>query len=235
MNAWFDSIAAGMELSASARRDLELDGFVVLPGPVPAGKVSALADAYDRAVLEAARSEDISNGSATTRVNDFVNRGEVFDPLYIHGPILEACCCVIQEPFRLSTVHARTLRPHSPAQRIHVDFASDGAGWPMVGFILMIDDFLPINGATCFAPGSQGLLEVPATPLALASGPAGSVIVFNGSVWHGHGANQTANPRRSIQGAFIRRTEKPWVHWPARMRSETLARITPLAKYLLAL
>ncbi len=104
----------------------------------------------------------------------------------------------------------------------------------MAGFILMIDDFTPENGATCFALGSQGKEALPAsTRLVQACGPSGSVIVFNGSVWHGHGPNLTDTPRRSIQGAYIRRTEASGEILPARMRPETLARIGALARYLL--
>ena len=68
----------------------------------------------------------------------------------------------------------------------------------------------------------------------LACGPAGSVIVYNGSVWHGHTANQTSEPRRSIQGAYIRRDAESRINLPARMRPETLGRIGELAKYVLA-
>ena len=68
----------------------------------------------------------------------------------------------------------------------------------------------------------------------LACGPAGSAIVYNGSVWHGHSANQTAEPRRSIQGAYVRRTAEPRFNQVARIRQETLRRISPLAKYVLA-
>ena len=68
-----------------------------------------------------------------------------------------------------------------------------------------------------------------------ACGPAGSVIVFNGSVWHGHGPNETHQSRRSIQGAYIQREEKSAVDWLGRMRPETLRRLSPIAKYLLAI
>ena len=40
---------------------------------------------------------------------------------------------------------------------------------------------------------------------------------------------------RSIQGAYIRRTERSAIDLPARMRADTLARLGSLAKYLLAL
>src|SRR5271166_6377397 len=132
-------------------------------------------------------------------------------------------------------MHARTSRPPTPAQRLHVDFPSDVQGWPMVGFILMIDDFTSENGATCFMPGSQGMEALPSSSsLVRACGPSGSVIVFNGSAWHGHGPNHTNMARRSIRGAYIRRSEASSEILPARVRRETLDRIRPLAKCLLA-
>ena len=105
----------------------------------------------------------------------------------------------------------------------------------MVGFILMIDDFTPENGATCFALGSQGMEALPVSlSLVRACGTSGSVIVFNGSVWHGHGPNLT-DTRRSVQGAYIRRSETSGETLPARMRPETLDRIGALARYLLSM
>jgi ectoine hydroxylase-related dioxygenase (phytanoyl-CoA dioxygenase family) len=107
----------------------------------------------------------------------------------------------------------------------------------------MIDGFRKENGATRFVPGSHSWAQVPGDlmndPTAdyqgqvSACGPAGSVVIYNGSVWHGHTANQTSQPRRSIQGAYIRRDAKSGINWAARMRPETLRRIAGLAKYLL--
>jgi hypothetical protein len=234
MDHWFASILAETYLSSETVHALRTDGFIVMPGPVLAVRLAELAHSYD-GVVSNSTSDDIKIGSTTTRVRDFVNRDAQFDELYLYPPILQACCRVIEQPFKLSTMHARTLRPCTPAQRLHVDFPSDAQGWPMVGFIFMIDDFAPENGATCFLPGSQDMEAPPvSSSLTPACGPAGSVIVFNGSVWHGHGPNQTDTPRRSIQGAYIRRTETSGEILPARMQPETLHRIGALAKYLLA-
>ena len=60
------------------------------------------------------------------------------------------------------------------------------------------------------------------------------MIVFNGSVWHGHTVNRSGHPRRSIQGAYIRRNAESGEDLLARMRPETLSRIGPLAKQVLA-
>lgn len=236
MDHWFETIAAGTNLTATAVRALRNEGFVVIPGSMPETSLAGLANAYDHAVLNA-NPADVREGSATTRVHGFVNRGAAFDAVYLHAPVLEACCRVIGQPFKLSSLLARTLNPQKPSQKLHVDFPGDEQGWPMLGFILMIDEFRPENGGTVFLRRSQGVKDPSdvSGSLVQACGPAGSMILYNGSTWHGHAANVTDHPRRSIQGAYIRRTEKSALDWSARMRVETLERIGPLATYLLAL
>jgi ectoine hydroxylase-related dioxygenase (phytanoyl-CoA dioxygenase family) len=183
-------------------------------------------------------------GSTSTRVSDFVNRGTEFDGLYVFPPLLDACCRVIGRPFKLSSLQARTLRPHTPAQELHVDVRRDSADWPLLGFILMVDDFRQENGATRFVPGSHQWLSAPEDAISdlradsdsqvLACGPAGSLLIFNGSAWHGHTANTSDKPRRSLQGAFIPRDGQAATDFAARMQPETRARLSALARYVLA-
>jgi len=243
MDDWFSVVDARCELSVGAVQDLCDVGFVVISGPVASDRLAQFAEAYDSAVV-CARADDVSIGSSTTRVNDFVNRGPEFDGLYVYGPVLEACCRIIEQPFKLSTMHARTVRPYSQAQNLHVDFRHEADGWPMVGFIMIVDEFRTDNGATRFVPRSHRWPTIPTDfpndtsadyeGQVLACGPVGSVIIYNGSVWHGHTANRVGEPRRSIQGAFIRRDSEPAVNQAARIRPETLGRIGQLAKYVLA-
>jgi ectoine hydroxylase-related dioxygenase (phytanoyl-CoA dioxygenase family) len=241
MDDWFSIVGAGCELPAHALQDLQDAGFVVIPGPVSPHGLARLAAAYDSAIASA-DPDDVSVGSSTTRVHDFVNRGPEFDELYLYQPVLEACCHIIGQPFKLSTMLARTLRPYARLPALHVDFKRDMDGWPMIGFILMVDEFRSDNGATRFVPGSHKWATIPddlmnSAPAhyegqVVARGQAGSIVIYNGSVWHGHTANTSGKPRRSIQGAYIRRDARSL---PPRMRPETLARIGPLAEYLLAI
>ncbi|MGA9768052.1 MAG: phytanoyl-CoA dioxygenase family protein [Blastocatellia bacterium] len=243
MDEWFSVIASDFELPGDAVEQLRDTGFVVIQGPVAPANIAQFAAAYDAGVA-GADPTDVSTGSSTTRVHDFVNRGPHFDEIYVYAPILGACCSIIGQPFKLSTMLARTVNPNAPAQPLHVDFQREADGWPMVGFIIMVDEFRSDNGATRFVPGSHTWPAIPGDALiepaadhgqqVLACGPAGSAIVYNGSVWHGHSANQTGEPRRSIQGAYIRRDAEPWSNQAARIRPETLCRLSPLAKYLLA-
>jgi ectoine hydroxylase-related dioxygenase (phytanoyl-CoA dioxygenase family) len=232
------------DLSNAACRELDEAGFTIIPGPVPAADLAQLAADYDT-VVNNADPRDVSIGSSTTRVDDFVNRGPAFDALYVYSPVLEASHRIIKEPFKLTTMHARTLRIGLPAQNLHVDFERDSRGWTMVGFIFMVDAFGNNNGATRFVPGSHLWSAIPPDlpgdrkadypGQVLACGPAGSVIVYNGSVWHGHTVNRSGQPRRSIQGAYIRRNARSSPGLSVHMQPETLARISPLAKYVLGI
>jgi ectoine hydroxylase-related dioxygenase (phytanoyl-CoA dioxygenase family) len=201
-----------------------------------------VANAYD-AEVSAAVGDDIRAGSTSTRVTDFVNRGPVFDPLYVYAPLLDAAAVTVGQTLKLSSFHARTLRPGSTELDIHVDVQRDSADWPLLSFIFMIDAFTPDNGATRFIPGSHRWGHSPrdarlhefAAQLVSACGPAGSLLVFNGSTWHGQGMNGSTRPRRSLQGAFIPRDGRAATDFGARMPRETFERLTPLARQVLGL
>jgi ectoine hydroxylase-related dioxygenase (phytanoyl-CoA dioxygenase family) len=241
MDDWYSIIAAASTLPPDAERQLRDVGFVVMPGPEIQGGWARFSQAYDRAVLTADPS-DVSIRSST-RIHDFVNRGPEFDGLYVYPPLLAACCRIIGRPFKLSTMLARTLEPGAPAQLLHADVKREGDGWPLVSFIIMVDEFDAKNGATRFVPGSHLLRREPndlmkdATDTydgeVLAYGRAGSIIIFNGSVWHGHTANRSNRRRRSLQGAFIPREARASINQASRIRPETLQRLGDLGKYVL--
>lgn len=233
-----------IEVSPDVLSTLQTSGFVVIPHAVTAERMKFLIAAYNGAVASAT-GDDVRHGSTSTRVSDFVNRGSAFDEVYMFPALLSACHFVIGGPFKLSSFLSRSLRPGAAAQELHADVRRDSPGWPLVGFILMIDEFRSDNGATRFVPGSHRWPGLPEHGLAdvyddhpqqmLACGPAGSLVVFNGSTWHGHTANRSDQPRRSLQGAFIPRDGLAATDFKARMERETFERLTPLARQILAL
>jgi hypothetical protein len=231
----------GGALPPSAAAELERTGFVVIPGPFPAERFGAVAHAYDAAVDSAAEG-DVRVGSTSTRVTDFVNRGPAFDPVYVYPPLLDAAARVVGPAFKLSSFHARTLHVGADALDIHVDVERNTSDWPLLGFILMIDEFSSRNGATRFLPGSH---QWPTSPrgaplqkhlaeLVSACGPAGSLLVFNGSTWHGQGINLSGQPRRSLQGAFIPRDGRAGTDFARRMSATTRERLSAVARHVLA-
>ncbi len=242
---WHSFIAAESHMSPDAARQLREIGFIVMPGPAIKGGCEQLSDAYDHAVATADPADvHIGRTSSSTRIDDFVNRGSEFDGIYIYQPLLAACCEIIGAPFKLSGMRARTLNPGAPAEGLHVDVKHRANGWPLVGCIFMVDAFDAENGATRFVPGSHLHSQEPSEVMnnpqdahdkqVLACGPTGSIIIFNASAWHGHGANRSGRPRRSIQAHFVPREAQasPADH-SGRMRPKTLQRLGDLAKYVL--
>ena len=198
-------------------------GFVILPGAISARRVAEIGLAYDELMVPSS-SPDFRAGSTTNR-RYFVDSRMAFQDVYQHPPLLVACAQLIGRPFKLSSLLGRTLRAGSPAQQLHTDIARDSADDAlMAGFILMLDPFTPANGATRFIPGSQSWPDLPSDALAdprldcegevLACGDAGSMIIFNAAVWHGHTANTTPKARRSIQGYFVRCSADEAMHLP---------------------
>ena len=233
-NDWHSITASESHLSPDAARQLRDSGFVVLPGPVIPGGHEQLLRAYDRAVATADPSDvHIGRTGASTRINNLVSRAPEFDNIYIYPPVLSACCQIIGGSFKLSRMRARTL--HAGAQ---------ANGWPLVGSILMVAAFTSENGATRFVPGSHLQTREPGDVInnptdnhpeqVLACGLAGSIVIFNASVWHGYSANKSAAPRRSIAAHFVPREAQASPDDPSqRTRPETLQRISELAKYIL--
>lgn len=230
----YQAIAAHSQLNADIAAQLRETGFVVIPGPETPGGIERLSAAYDHAVATA-DAADVRVASST-RVTDFVNRAPEFDGIYVYPPLLAACCLIIGRPFKLSGTRARTLEPGAPVELLHVDVEPKADGWPIVGFIVMVDAFDAENGATRFVPGSHlRLRDASDEGEMLACGPAGSLIIFNGSVWHSHTANRSQRRRRSLQGHFIPRDARASVDHAARIHPEVLGRIGNLAKYVLAI
>jgi ectoine hydroxylase-related dioxygenase (phytanoyl-CoA dioxygenase family) len=69
-----------------------------------------------------------------------------------------------------------------------------------------LDDFTEANGATCLLPGSQvdpGDQPPAAGPRTVAAMPAGSMMMYVGSLWHGGGANTTDRPRLGVIVEYV--------------------------------
>lgn len=241
MTDWFQAIGSHCVMPSEwANRYCE-SGFVVMPGPYMGSAMNRIAAAYDRALLTA-NSNDIGVGSTSIRLHDLVNRGAEFDSLYLYGPLLAGCHRTIARPFRLSSMLARTVLPKARAQALHVDVRRRNGDATGVGFIIMIDEFRPDNGATRFIPGSHQWIDKRCEDLPdpvadyrgqeLALGPPGSIVIYDAMVWHGHTSNRTNDPRRSIQGMFIPREGEIRNSRTIHMLPETLDRIGDLAKYI---
>ena len=96
-----------------------------------------------------------------------------------------------KDPIICQSLTARSPLPNSNEQQLHNDSRIVGSKYPIVVQAMWaLDEFTKNNGATNFLLGSQTFLSFPENnkkykKLIIAEAQPGSVIIFNGSVWHG--------------------------------------------------
>jgi phytanoyl-CoA dioxygenase PhyH len=205
-------------LSPHEREALDREGYVVLPGVIDPNWLERL-----RAGFESGCENDghapIVKESGTRHIDNLVSRGPAFERVFTHGRILAAVYHILQCPFRLGQMNGGDPLPGYGQQGLHADWTARAKGEPfrIVTAIWLLDDFTSENGATRLVPGTHRPLTQPAKSFAdpasrhhdqrITVGPAGSVLLFNGHLWHSGTRNQTNQHRRVLQCSFVGRDE----------------------------
>jgi ectoine hydroxylase-related dioxygenase (phytanoyl-CoA dioxygenase family) len=238
-------VSAG-QLTEPDKARLDRDGFLPLPGILGAGQLQAIRRRL--AELSAAEGQragaEVHQEEGTDRLADLVNKGPVFDVCFTHPTILAAMAYVLGD-FTLSSLNARAALPGHGQQRLHADWgvAVTPSNYRVCNSIWLIDDFTQANGPTRVVPGSHRSAQLPREVMADPFGPhpgevkvlgeAGTVVIFNSHLWHGGTRNATDRPRRALHSYFCRRGLKQQLDQRAYVRPETLARLSPAARYIL--
>jgi hypothetical protein len=234
----------------SCKRQLDDQGWVVLPGYMSRELLSELRDRIDE--LFAAEGDragsEFKQEPGARRLANLVNKGAVFERIILAPEVLEFTGHVLGPRFKLSSLNARSPDPHNDCvQPLHADAGAvaDDAGYWVANSVWMLDDFTADNGALRVVPGSHRWRKLPQQALAdpaaphpseqLVTGVAGAVVVMNAHLWHGATANRTAGARRAVH-AFYTRWDKPQQQYQKRLLSaEVQSRLAPEARQILAL
>ena len=205
-------------LEPAEKEALDRDGYVVLAAIIDADWLEWLRSAFERACGKEGKTAGIKE-SGTRHIADLVNRDATFDVVFTHPRILAAVYHVLRCPFRVGQITGREPLPGYGAQGLHADWTARARGEPfrIVTTIWLLDDFTSDNGATRLVPGTHHLLTPPPKSLAnpasrhpdqkIIRGCAGSVLVFNGHLWHSGTRNETNLSRRVLQCLFVGRDE----------------------------
>lgn len=237
-------------MTSDQRRQLDQAGYLLLPDFMSPALLDELRREFDRLLAEEGEhaGREFRIEPHTKRLANLVDKGEVFRRIITLPEILACIGHIITEPFKLSSLNARTPEPHSDwVQPLHCDAAAikDARGFWVANVIWMLDDFTAQNGATRIVPSSHHWGKLPQEALADPSAPhpdevllvgkAGSVAIINAHAWHGGTANRSGGPRRAIH-AFYTRWDKPQQQFQRALLSErTVAGLSPELRRLLAI
>ena len=183
------------------------DGYAILERAIEPGLVAELTTAIDRCMTELAVPFGANDflGTRTRRLFNLLARDPLFACVPIHEAVLPLVERVLDPECLLSSLTAIEMSPDETAQPLHADDGSIPLPKPHVPItctaIWALTDFTEENGGTRIVPGShkgrsprRG--DAPETRTTVM--PAGSVLVYHGSLWHGGGANTSGQQRLAI-------------------------------------
>ena len=178
------------------------DGYAIVEHLLTPEEASAKRAELTRILQETPVGRNDSEGFKTRRIYALFAKTRAFDEPATHPLVLGVLDRVLGASYQLSAPVGIEISPGETAQVLHTDDGIYPIPRPHPEIVLntmwALDDFTEENGATRVVPGSQRWVsERPheSTPVELATMPAGSVMFFTGSVYHGGGANRSDRPR----------------------------------------
>jgi len=179
------------------------EGYTIVEDAIEPAFVDDLVSAIDRlhAELATAPAQNLFEGVHTLRVYNLLVHGKVFEKVPVHDAILPIVEGVLDQGCLVSSLSSITILPGQDAQPIHADDQLIPLPKPHVPLVCntmwALTDFTEENGATRLIPrthladGNPELFIGERNDTIGAVMKRGSVLVWNGSLWHGGGANRT--------------------------------------------
>ena len=196
------------------------DGFTIVDNAIEPDLIAALGEALTRLErdLDARPATNAFEGHNTVRIYNLLAHGAPFARVPVHPAVLPIVEGVLDAGCLISSLSSIAIGPGETAQPIHADdqvIPIDKPHAPLVcNSMWALTDFTAANGATRLVPGSH-LGPNPDYGAAYdtipAEMPRGGVLIWNGALWHGGGANATGERRVGLAmnscAGFIRQQE----------------------------
>lgn len=224
---------------------MERDGFTVIENAIEPALLDALASDLLRleTSLGVLPGTNVFEGVNTVRIYNLLAHGRTFEQIPVHERVLPVVERVLDRGCLVSSLSSISIGPGETAQPIHADDMLIPLPKPHVSIICntmwALTDFTGANGATRLIPGSHRSATSPELGTTYDTIPAemkrGSVLVFDGSLWHGGGANLTRERRVGIAmnycAGFLRQQENQQVGIPLEIARGFSPRLRKLVGY----
>lgn len=196
------------------------DGFTIVENAIAPALVDALNAALARLErdLDAKPAMNGFEGHKTVRIYNLLAYGGPFIEVPVHANVLPIVEGVLDSGCLISSLSSIAIDPGEVAQPIHADDMVIPLAKPHIPIVCnsmwALTDFTDANGATRLVPKSH-LKENPVYggtyDTIAAEMRQGSVLIWDGALWHGGGANRTEKRRTGIAmnycAGFIRQQE----------------------------
>jgi ectoine hydroxylase-related dioxygenase (phytanoyl-CoA dioxygenase family) len=220
-------------------------GYTIVEDAIAPDLLDALTESLERlehdlAVTPAANSFE---GHRTLRVYNLLARDAVWQRVPTHEHVLPIVERVLDPGCLVSSLSSIRIQPDETAQPLHADDQLIPIPRPhpplVCNSMWALTDFTAANGATRIVPGSHRLDHAPdyGTPYdsIAAEMPRGSVLIWDGALWHGGGANTTDRDRIGIAmnycAGYIRQQENQQLGIPRTMVAAFPKRLRRLVGY----
>jgi len=227
------------------RHELENRGFTVIESVADDETVDEMLAELER--VERGRnvgpSDNDFEGRRTVRVYNLLIYSAAFRTMAIDPVVLPLVETALGPDCLLSTLGSIAIGPGESNQPIHADDQAIPITRPHAPLIInamwALTDFTSRNGATQVVPGSHLAPDPPEYGGSYATTPVtmtrGSVLVWNGSLWHAGGANHATTRRVGISvnycAGFLRQEENQQLGVPRALVAELPDRMQSLLGY----
>jgi ectoine hydroxylase-related dioxygenase (phytanoyl-CoA dioxygenase family) len=239
--------ASEEDLARRVSAALEADGVAVVEDVISPDMIARAKAALERGAREDEASGFQVRGSAydpdelNIRVGNLPGKDAVFREMLELPALRAAVTGWLGDSVRLSNFSSNTTLPGAGAMALHADQNPIPAPWPpypcTVNVAFAIDAFTPDN-ATRYMPGTHRENGPPdwvgthpdAIPLC---GPAGSMILMEGRIYHQTGHNTGTAPRSGAFAFFARSFLAPQFEWHRGIPRDLRATLSPWLRELM--
>ena len=246
-------VSTSMTASASIASDaaahhaerIAREGYTIVEDAVELAALDAIADELTRLehALGIAPAHNRFEGRQTLRIYNLLVFGKLFEAIPVHPAVLPIVERVLDSGCLVSSLSSIAILPGEKPQPLHADDQLIPLPRPhpplVCNTMWAITDFTDENGATRVVPGSHLYDRAPGYGEACETHSVqmkrGSVLIYNGSLWHGGGANRSAERRVGVAmnycAGFLRQQENQQLGIPQAIARGFSKRLRELVGY----